>query len=258
MRPIGVLGTALIAPEPGAQALAKIGDEGDARARRLPRLDRMALLAAKQALGASPKDGLGLVVGTGWGGLQATVDFLEGLAVRGASFGSPTAFHESVHHAPAGQISIQLGITGPSLTASARELSGEASLQAAVDLIDSGRARRVLVVCADEVVPALVNAFLAFGSALKPEEGAAALLLGRENAAVQLDEVAIGAVAAPVLRFGAAPPAELGPGLNPSGGLLRVARAAQALAGEPSGTARTIETQSLGGAWGRVRLSRAP
>lgn len=254
----GIHGIALCEPEAGARTLAKIGDEGDPRARRLPRIDRMALLVARQALGDTPREGLGLVVGTGWGGLAATVDFLEGLAVRGPPFGSPTAFHESVHHAPAGQISIQLGITGPNLTASARELSGEASLQAAVDLIDSGRARRVLVVCADEVVPALVNAFLAFGSALQPAEGAAALLLGRESAAVQLDEVAIGAIAAPVLKFGAAPPADQGPGLNPSGGLLRVARAAQALAGEPPGTARTIETQSLGGAWGRVRLSRAP
>lgn len=252
----GIHGVALIEPEAGAKTLAKIGDEGDPRARRLPRIDRMALVAAKLALGDTSREGLGLVVGTGWGGLAATVDFLEGLAVRGPPFGSPTAFHESVHHAPAGQISIQLGITGPSLTASARELSGEASLRSAWDLLESKRASKVLVVCADEVVPALVNAYAAFGSKYQPAEGAAALLLGLDSAAVTLKSVKLAAEPARMLQFSGKAPEDTG--LNPSGGLLAVAREVKRLQGETrGGLSAVIETRSLGGAWARVTLESA-
>jgi hypothetical protein len=252
----GILGIGLIEPEAGAATLAKIGDEGDPRARRLPRIDRMALLVAKQALGETPREGLGLVVGTGWGGLAATVDFLEGLAVRGPPFGSPTAFHESVHHAPAGQISIQLGITGPSLTASARELSGEASLRAAWDLLESRRASKVLVVCADEVVPALNNAYAAFGTKYQPGEGAAALLLSNESAPVNVKAVKLGAEPTRMLQFSGKAPDDLV--LNPSGGLLRIAREARRLQGETRGGVETvIETRSLGGAWARTTLESA-
>lgn len=252
----GIHGIGLCEPESGARTLAKLGDEADPRARRLPRLDRMALRVAREALGDAPREGLGLVVGTGWGGLAATVDFLEGLAVRGPPFGSPTAFHESVHHAPAGQISIQLGITGPSLTASARELSGETSLRAALDLLESRRAERVLVVCADEVVPALNHAFAAFGTKYQPAEGAAALLLGPVDSPVRLKSVTVGAEPAPTLQFAGKAPDE--PGLNPSGGLLQVAREARRLiALKRSGAEAVIETRSLGGGWARIALESA-
>ncbi len=146
----------------------------------------MVLAAAREALGDSERAGLALVFGTGYGGLCATVEFLEGVAVRGAAFGSPTYFHQSVHHAPAGQLAIALGMTGLSLTSSSRELSGESALKVGIDLIDSGRAGRVLVVAADEVVPALESAFRAFGSALIPGEGAAALLLGEGPGELEL------------------------------------------------------------------------
>jgi hypothetical protein len=252
----GILGIGLIAPEAGAAKLEKIGDEGDPRSRRLPRIDRMALLAAKQALGDTSREGLGLVVGTGWGGLAATVDFLEGLAVRGPPFGSPTAFHESVHHAPAGQISIQLGITGPSLTSSARELSGEASLRNAWDLLDAKRASKVLVVCADEIVPALVSAYQAFDSKYQPGEGAAALLLTNESAPVSIKSIKLGAEPAGTLQFSGKPPEDLI--LNPSGGLLRIAREAKRLQADTRGGVESvIETRSLGGSWARVTLELA-
>src|SRR6185436_6203212 len=136
---------------------------------------------------------------------QATVDFLEGLAARGPAFGSPTAFHESVHHAPAGQISILLGITGLSLTASSRELSGETALRAGVDLIAAGRAKRVLVVSSEEVVPAFEAAFRAFGSELKPVEGAAAVLLTGEHTEVEVARVEIGSRPTSMLRYVAMP-----------------------------------------------------
>lgn len=236
-----------LAPAPGAAKLEKIGDEADMKTKRLPRVDRLAIAAAKAALGSTPTDGLALLVGTGLGGLQATVDFLEGMAARGPQFGSPTAFHESVHHAPAGQISILLGITGLSLTCSARELSGETALKAAADLIESGRAKRALVVCAEEVVPALAAAYRAFGSSLEPVEGAAALLLGTEPAAVKLSRVEISARPTGTLRYTAMP-------ADTEQGLITVARAAQRVL--EGSTFERIVTFAQGGGEATIELER--
>src|SRR4029079_7949597 len=91
--------TALFAPAEGAARVETIGDEQDMKTKRLPRIDRLAIAAARKALGTAPVDVLALLAATDGGGLKATADFLEGIAARGPQFGSPTAFHESVHHA---------------------------------------------------------------------------------------------------------------------------------------------------------------
>jgi hypothetical protein len=232
----------------GAPKVEKLGDEADPKTKRLPRVDRLAIAAARSALGATPTDGLALLVGTGYGGLQATVDFLEGLAARGPQFGSPTAFHESVHHAPAGQISILLGITGLSLTCSARELSGETALKAGFDLIACGRAKRALVVCSEEIVPALEAAFRAFGSGFKPTESAAALLLTGEPTDVELARVELGSKPVSTLRF-TEPPRDLEPGL------LQLARAYSRV--REGAERERVVTFAMGGGEAVVELRRA-
>lgn len=248
MTPIYLANAAVLSPPPGQPKLEKIGDEADPKTKRLPRIDRLAIAVARAALGSTPTDGLALVVGTGFGGLQATVDFLEGLAARGPQFGSPTAFHESVHHAPAGQISILLGITGLSLTCSARELSGETALKAGVDLIAAGRAKRVLVVSTEEVVPALEAAYRAFGSTLKLAEGAAAVVLTSEKTDVELARVEISARPTATLRYVAMP-------ASSEQGLIQVARAYQKVkAGSPG---ERIVTFAQGGGESTIELARA-
>jgi hypothetical protein len=159
-----------------------------------------------------------LVYGTGYGGLTATVDFLEGVAARGAEYGSPTSFHQSVHHAAAGQISIALGMRALCLTASSREISGESALKVGIDLIRMGRATKVLVVAADEVMPALVTAYRAFDAlaqdpgpmkpghlGIVPGEGAAAVLLAKNAAPGEIRatvaDVLLGAHPVPGLRL---------------------------------------------------------
>jgi hypothetical protein len=227
-----------------ANAAALLPADADVKTKRLPKVDRLALSVAREALGKTHPDGVALIVGTCYGGLQATVDFLDGVGARGPAFGSPTAFHESVHHAPAGQISIVLGMTGLSLTCSDRELSGETALKAGIDLIESGRCKAALVISTDEVVPALKNAFAAFGSQLEPGEGAAAVLLSSERSGVAVS-VRLSAQPAPALRF-TCPPAEHE--LNPSRGLIRVVEAFKAK------TAARIVTFAQGGAEAVVEL----
>jgi hypothetical protein len=210
---VAILGLGLVAP--GANDGLRVRDlppSDELRAKRLPRLERMALAAARQAMPADMEArDLAVVFGTGYGGLSATRDFLEGVATRGAEFGSPIAFQQSVHHSPAGQISILLGAHGPALTTSARELSGESALQVAITLLDGGRAKRVLVVAADEWTPMLEAGFRAFGSlftdgdpqsqrCFRLGEGAAAILLGEGPAALTL-ECTLTAHSCPALRF---------------------------------------------------------
>lgn len=252
IRMTAIWGSAWLAPPPGQTRVVGFGDDADKAAKRLPRVDRMALAVARRALGTEGVEGLGLVVGTGYGGLQATVDFLEGMATRGAAFGSPTAFHQSVHHSPAGQISLALKITGPSLTCTAREVSGEAALREGMDLINLKRCQRVLVVCADEINPAIEEAFKAFGAPWVPSEGAAALLLVPGGGDLEILDLTLTSRSAPMLGFTQPPPP--GAAINPSGGLVRIAQAGERL--DPRNKV-SLTSHSLGGAEATVTLRRA-
>lgn len=209
-----ILGLGLVAPAVGdSLRVRSIPRLEDVRLKRLPRLELMALAAARQALPQSAEaQDLAVVLGTGYGGLTATRDFLEGLATRGGEFGSPMAFQQSVHHSPGGQISILLGAQGPALTTSARELSGESALQVALTLLDTGRAKRVLVVAADEWTPILEAGYQAFAplasadagqpsGTFPPGEGAAAVLLGEGPGPLWVESCTLTAHRCPVLRF---------------------------------------------------------
>ena len=57
-----ILGLASICPADGQTRVAKIGDEADKKLTRLPRVDRMALQVAREALGTCAVEGVGLVV----------------------------------------------------------------------------------------------------------------------------------------------------------------------------------------------------
>lgn len=101
--------------------------------RRLKRLPRMALslaLAAHEhsALAGKPS---AVFMGTGWGALSETADFLTRLTESAEQFPSPTDFVGSVHNASAGQIAILFGATGANITTSGGDYSFEQALIAA-------------------------------------------------------------------------------------------------------------------------------
>ena len=202
--------SSLVGPTPDTLRIATFPDS-DPKERRLPRFERMALAAARQALSPECEKRAALVFATGYGGLSSTVDFLESVASRGPEFGSPTAFYQSVHHSPAGQLSIALGLRGTALTVSARELSGEAALRVALTLLKTGRADKVLLVAADERSSSLDNGYRSYGvlagegahpeRCLDPGEGAGVLLLGKEPGPLQIDECTVTAHSCPVLQF---------------------------------------------------------
>lgn len=70
-------------------------------------------------------------MGTGWGALSETHDFLTRLAESKEQFPSPTDFVGSVHNGPASQVAIMFGATGPNITTSGGDYSFEQAVMAA-------------------------------------------------------------------------------------------------------------------------------
>jgi 3-oxoacyl-(acyl-carrier-protein) synthase len=123
--------------------------------RRLKRLPRLTLaLAAMACADAGPKGQkpAAVFMGTGWGPLSETHDFLDRLAVSGEQFPSPTDFVGSVHNGPASQVAMMFNATGPNVTASGGNYSFEQALFAA-DLLYRDLERPALILGADEGHP---------------------------------------------------------------------------------------------------------
>lgn len=126
--------------------------------RRMDRLSRMigvaAMLAATDAglgAGKGTTDDLGVVVGSALGNISESAQFLDRVFTKGPSLANPMLFPNLVMNAPASQVSMALLWRGPNLTVTAGEVSGEAALELAIDLVRRGRARAVLVAAGEEL-----------------------------------------------------------------------------------------------------------
>ena len=146
--------------------------------RRLKRLPRMTLALAVMALQNSGLDARkpgSVFMGTGWGALSETYDFLTRLNASKEQFPSPTDFVGSVHNGPASQVAIMFGATGPNITASGGDYSFEQAVLAA-DLLYRDTERPALILGADEghaVFSPLLDASIAPGSAALADGGGA-------------------------------------------------------------------------------------
>jgi len=145
--------------------------------RRLKRLPRMALALAIMAYRDSKIDEqkLGSVfMGTGWGALTETYDFLSRLTESQEQFSSPTDFVGSVHNAPAGQVAIMFGATGANITTAGGDYSFEQALLA-TDLMFDDPEQSAFVLGADEghdIFSPLLDASITPGTALADGGGA--------------------------------------------------------------------------------------
>ena len=122
-----------------------------AQVRRLKRFPRLALALAMDAY-ESAGDGKppeAVFMGTGWGALSETSDFLERLFETGEQFPSPTDFVGSVHNAAAGQIAMQFKARGANLTMTGGDYSFEQAV-AAAELMAGECRDGIVVVGADE------------------------------------------------------------------------------------------------------------
>ncbi len=143
----------------GALSLTEISANLPARAvRRLKRLPRIALALAAAAHNDSAASPKAVFMGTGWGALSETYDFLKRLRETEEQFPSPTDFVGSVHNGPASQIAIMYNSTGANITASGGDYSFEQALLSA-DLSAAESEQPILIIGADEGHPELSPLF---------------------------------------------------------------------------------------------------
>ncbi len=149
--------------------------------RRLKRLPRMALslaVSAHKDSGLKQKP-MSVFMGTGWGALSETYDFLTRLGESDEQFPSPTDFVGSVHNSPASQAAILFGATGANITTSGGDYSFEQALISA-DLLLRGTDKTALVLGADEghaTLSPLLDASISPATSLA--DGGGGLYLGR-------------------------------------------------------------------------------
>ncbi|NLZ16783.1 MAG: 3-oxoacyl-ACP synthase [Desulfobulbaceae bacterium] len=158
-------------------------------ARQIRRLKRLARLSLALAAASVPEDSgqdastsvESVFMGTGWGALSETADFLTRLEESGQQFPSPTDFIGSVHNSPAGQIALMLGAKGANVTTSGGSQSFEQACFAA-ELLACREGQAALLLGADEGHAAWSPML---DSSISPEtslsDGGAALYLRREH-----------------------------------------------------------------------------
>lgn len=137
-----------------------------------------ALQTALQALGSrviADDVELGLTLGTCFGELGTTKEFLTSLAERGMA--RPLLFQNSLYNSIAGFLAIELKITGPAFTVSHELRSGLDALELAATLCQARVCDVSLVATVDARVPDLDRLFEASGEGVVEGAGCVAVAL---------------------------------------------------------------------------------
>jgi 3-oxoacyl-(acyl-carrier-protein) synthase len=150
------------------------------RLRRLPRLMIGLANTAHAAAGTNAPPEF-LAVGTAWGPLAETREFLRKLFESNDQFSSPMDFIGSVNNAPAGQVALLLSAQSPNLTFSSGDRSFEQAVLSASLGIAAG-ARNALVLAA-EAFEAKLSPLLDPAAAKTPCDGGAAFVLVPDDGA---------------------------------------------------------------------------
>lgn len=141
----------------------------DRRLRHVDRLGRLALAAARlgiedSGLEARPElEAMGVSVGSGLGCLATNAQYLRGILSKGARFGNPIVFQNTVSNAAAGYVSATWGLGGPTATYCSGSMAGLEALEFAVYRVADGSCDGMLVVSAEELSPWLAEAYAATG-----------------------------------------------------------------------------------------------
>jgi len=116
------------------------------RARRLDRSARLAVVAVETALrdAGAPDPATGLVLGSAFGNVDGSAEFMHRIFEKGPRAASPADFPNLVPSAPVGHASIYLGLRGPAFATADLGTSGESAFVQARQLIASGEAARMV------------------------------------------------------------------------------------------------------------------
>jgi 3-oxoacyl-[acyl-carrier-protein] synthase II len=148
----------------------------------------MALADAGLDLAAHDPHRIGVVLGTGLGPVESIERFTVPVLESGAAAANPAVFPNTVYNAAAGQVSMQLGVKGPTSTLTSAHAAGASALCVAHDLLRTGAADAVLCPAVDAFSPAALRAYERIPLFSGPgsgrytlAEGGVTLLLERES-----------------------------------------------------------------------------
>jgi 3-oxoacyl-[acyl-carrier-protein] synthase II len=122
--------------------------------RRMNNLSRFGVAAARLAIsdrGSELSTAAGVAVGTAFGPVQTSVDYMQEYVEKGAALAPPQLFAESVANAPGSHIGIEFGLRGFNITVTQRESSALAALMYASSQLAKGVLPAAVVGGVDEV-----------------------------------------------------------------------------------------------------------
>jgi 3-oxoacyl-[acyl-carrier-protein] synthase II len=148
-----------------------------ANLRRMDRLSRMAVAGARLAaadaglrIDATNCDRVGIVLGSAFGATDVAAQFIRTIFTEGPGWANPIMVPNTVINAPAGHVSIELGIRGINATVNHRESSAETAIAYAAAEVQQGRAEVMFAGGADILAPFFFEVLLHF-KALSPMGG---------------------------------------------------------------------------------------
>lgn len=143
--------------------------------RRMNSLSRFAAAAAKLAMRDAGIEKMnpasGVALGTSFGPVQTSVDYMQEYVEKGAALASPQLFAESVANAPASHIAIENDLRGFNVTVTQRESSMLAAAMFGASQIAKGAAPSALIGGVEEVnemIFSVLDRLGALGDASRP------------------------------------------------------------------------------------------
>lgn len=116
--------------------------------RRMNALSRLGVAAAKLAIedcGGALLPETGVAIGTAFGPVQTSVEYMQEYVEKGAALAPPQLFAESVANAPGSHIAIEWGLRGFNVTITQRESSALAAAMYAAAQLAKGSVRAALI-----------------------------------------------------------------------------------------------------------------
>jgi 3-oxoacyl-[acyl-carrier-protein] synthase II len=109
------------------------------------------------------RDSIGLVTGFCYGHVTRLSTFMERIALRGPRHAPPAEFPHLSPSSSSGNASVYLGLKGPAFVVADERLTGDAALDMAVCLIQSGSAEALVVAAASVADPGVCQALESLG-----------------------------------------------------------------------------------------------
>ena len=149
------------------KGLDLVGKFGKREMRRMDRAQMLALVAAEEALNDAcitvdedNKYDIGVVIGSGIGGIVTVVEALKGFQSKGHRGVSPVKVPALLHDGISSRVSMQFGLKGPNYNITAACATSNNSIGDAADMIRMGRAKMMVAGGSEAcIMPMVISGF---------------------------------------------------------------------------------------------------